>query len=50
MKSFTYRLCTILINAGRTIDLQDKLDVFFANNRLTDEEYTELVGMLGGQN
>lgn len=49
MKSFTYKLCTILINANRTTGLQDKLDVFFANNRLTDEEYTELVGMLGGQ-
>ena len=46
MKSFTYRLCMILVNAKRTVGLQEKIDVFYANNRLTDEEYTELCGTL----
>lgn len=46
MKSFTFRLCVILINAKRTEGLQDKVDVFFANGRLTAEEYTEISGMI----
>ena len=46
MKSFTYRLCMILVNAKRTVSLQEKLDVFYANGRLTDEEYTELATMI----
>ncbi len=46
MKSFTYNLCKLLIDNGRTEELQQKLDVFFANDRLTMEEYTELCAML----
>ncbi|MEG3007081.1 MAG: hypothetical protein RR806_06390 [Oscillospiraceae bacterium] len=45
-KSFTYKLCMILINAKRVVGLQEKLDVFYANGRLTDVEYTELCGIL----
>lgn len=42
----TYKLCKKLIELGRTAGLMDKLDVYFAAGRLTEEEYTELVGML----
>lgn len=40
----TYKLCLILIKAGRME--AGKLDVYYAAGRLTDEEYTELMGML----
>lgn len=46
MKSFTYNLCKLLIDNGRTEGLQDKLDVFFAMERLSLEEYTELCNLL----
>lgn len=42
----TYKLCKRLIEAGRTDNMQDKLDVFFAVGRITDEQYIELTGML----
>lgn len=44
--SMAYRICGILINAGRTTGLADKIDVYFAANRLTETEYIELMGML----
>ena len=37
-----YNLCKLLIDRGRTDGLQDKLDVYLANDRLTAEEYNEL--------
>lgn len=40
----TYKLCLTLIRAGR-MDA-NKLDVYYAAGRLTDDEYTELMGML----
>lgn len=39
-------LCEQLIELKRTEDLQAKLDVFFANNRLTVEEYTALMAKI----
>ena len=42
----TYKLCKRLIELGRTEGLADKLDVYFAADRLTYEEYDELMGML----
>lgn len=51
----TYRNCKKLIDMAakkgtKTLeyieDIQQKLDVFLLNNRLTEEEYTELVNML----
>ncbi|MGN0558215.1 MAG: hypothetical protein ACI4IS_02060 [Acutalibacteraceae bacterium] len=42
----TYTLCKRLIEAGRTNNMQEKLDVFFAVGRITDDEYIELTGML----
>lgn len=44
--STVYNLCKLLIDRGRTDGLQDKLDVYLANDRLTTEEYSELVVLL----
>jgi len=47
--SLTYNLCKILIEKGSYVskdDMQLKLDVFYANNRLSTEEYETLVGLL----
>lgn len=41
-----YKACKKLIQAGLTTGLSDKIDLFFAFGRLTQEEYTELVGLL----
>lgn len=40
----TYKLCLKLIENGRMT--AQMLDVYYAARRLTDEEYTELIGML----
>jgi len=45
-----FEMCKYLINANRTVGLQDKIDVFFVVGRLTDVEYTELCGMLPKSN
>ena len=44
----TYRNCRKLIEAGRyeREDMLNKLDVFLLNNRLTETEYNELVGLI----
>ena len=44
--SSVYLLCTKLIALGKTEGLQKKIDVYYANDRLSDEEYTELCEML----
>ena len=44
--TMAYRICMILINAGRTTGLADKLDVYFGAGRITNEEYLELIGLL----
>lgn len=44
--STVYNLCKLLIDRGRTDGLQDKLDVYLANDRLTTEEYSELAALL----
>lgn len=41
-----YRTLKRLIEQGRTADLAEKLDIFFAADRLTYEEYNELNIML----
>ncbi|MDY3619321.1 hypothetical protein [Agathobaculum sp.] len=46
--STVFNLCKKLIALGRTDGLQDKMDVYLAADRLTAEEYAELVNMLGG--
>lgn len=34
-----YNTCARLIERGKTNGMQRKLDIFFANDRLTEEEY-----------
>ena len=46
MHTTTYTLCVKLIRIGKTDGLEEKLDVYFANNRITAEEYEELMDML----
>lgn len=43
-----YSILKRLIERGQTDGLQEKLDVFFAVSRLTQEEYTELADLLAG--
>ena len=44
----TYKLCLRMIELGRMT--AQMLDVYYAAGRLTDEEYTELMGMLTPNN
>lgn len=44
--STTYTLCIKLINAGKTEGLADKVDIYFANNRISEEEYEEIMSYL----
>lgn len=50
----TYTVCKRLIKlkdftATEAEDLQNKLAVFLLNDRLTQEEYEELTGLLAGK-
>lgn len=42
-----YRTLKRLMERGQTQGLGEKLDVFFAADKLTWEEYEELTGLLG---
>lgn len=44
----TYRNCKKLIEAGRYEydDMMNKLDVFLLGDRVTQEQYTELVALM----
>lgn len=42
-----YRTVKRLMERGQTQGLGEKLDVFFAADKLTREEYEELTGLLG---
>lgn len=41
-----YRTIKRMIERGQTDGLKDKLDIFFLGDRLTKEEYDELMKML----
>lgn len=41
-----YRICKRMIDRGQTEGLAEKLDIFFAANRLTEAEYKELTELL----
>lgn len=41
-----YRTLKRMIERGQVEGLESKMDIFFAANKLTEEEYTELLGML----
>ena len=42
----TYKLCLKLIAIGKIDGLADKVDVYFAAGRLTEEQYTDLITRL----
>lgn len=41
-----YNTCARLIKRGKTNRMRKKLDIFFANDSLTEEEYTKLTAQL----
>ena len=41
-----YRTLKRLIERGQTSGMEVKLDVFYAASKITEAEYTELVGLL----
>jgi len=41
-----YRTLKRMIERGNTDGLEEKIDIFFAAGKLTEAEYTELLGML----
>lgn len=41
-----YRTLKRMIERGQTDGLEEKIDIFFAAGKLTETEYTELMGML----
>ena len=41
-----YRTLKRMIERGNTDGMETKLDIFFAANKLTEAEYTELLAML----
>ena len=44
-----YRTLKKLIESGQTAGLDEKIDIFFATNKLTKAEYNELMLMLKGE-
>lgn len=41
-----YRTLKRMIERGQTNGLKEKIDIFFAANKLTESEYQELIAML----
>lgn len=41
-----YRTLVRIIERGRTEGLEEKIDIFFADEKLTEVEYAELIRML----
>ena len=41
-----YRTLKRMIERGQTEGIEGKLDVFYAAGKITETEYTELIGML----
>lgn len=41
-----YRTLKRMIERGQTAGMTEKLDIFYAADKLTEAEYTELTGML----
>ena len=42
-----YRTLKRMIERGQTVGMEEKLDIFFASDKLTESEYKELIAMLG---
>ena len=43
---YAYKACLLLIQAGTTAGLADKLDLFLVFERISAERYSELMAML----
>lgn len=41
-----YRTLKRMIERGQTTGMAEKLDIFYAADKITEAQYTELVGML----
>ena len=41
-----YRVLKILIELGKTEGLEERIDVFFATGKLTEDQYNELIELL----
>ena len=41
-----YRTLKRMVEKGQTEGLEEKIDIFFAAGKITEAEYTELMGML----
>lgn len=48
--SVLYRTLKRMIERGQTDGMIDKLDVFFAADKITKEQHTELLGMMNSDN
>ena len=44
-----YRTCKRMIEKGNIAGMDTKLDVFYAANKLTEDEYTELTALLAAK-
>ena len=44
-----YRTLKRMIERGNTIGMEEKLDIFYAADKLTETQYTELTAMLSGE-
>lgn len=44
-----YRTLKRMIERGNTEGMAEKLDIFYAADKLSEAEYTELTGMLAGE-
>jgi hypothetical protein len=42
-----YRTLKRMIERGQTEGMADKLDIFYAADKITEAEYTELTALLG---
>ena len=46
--STLFKVLKRMIEKGQTEGIEEKIDVFYAAGKLTDEEYNELMAMLHG--
>ena len=44
-----YRTLKRMIERGQTAGMEEKLDIFFAADKLTETQYAELLGMIHGE-
>lgn len=44
-----YRTLKRMIERGQTAGMEEKLDIFYAADKITEAQYIELLGMLNGE-